>query len=55
MQLVKFCVTEGQHGRPDTVQVWDESQPFAWVAEAGQQMEPTPNGLPTGIEALLPK
>lgn len=50
VQLAKFCVTEGEHGRPDKVRVWDESAPFAWVSEqAGHQMAPTYSGVPSAV------
>ena len=47
-QLVKVCVT-GDH-----VQVWDESQPFAWLAPVGGYA-PTPSGEPSALAPYLAK
>lgn len=56
VQEVRFCVFEGEHGRPDQVKVWDVTQPFAWVQEDnGGQMEPDPGYLPSGIRSALAK
>jgi hypothetical protein len=51
VQLVKVCVTETP-GRPDKVQVWDETGPFAWEVPASGP-EPTPSGLPDSIAGML--
>jgi hypothetical protein len=51
VQLVKVCVTE-QRGRPDRVQVWDETGPFAFEVPASG-IEPTPHGLPSSIAGML--
>jgi hypothetical protein len=51
VQLVKVCVTT-QRGKPDKVQVWDESGPFAWEVPASGPA-PTPTGLPDSIAGML--
>lgn len=51
VQLVKVCVTE-QRGKPDKVQVWDETGPFAWEVPASGPA-PTPTGLPDNIAGML--
>jgi hypothetical protein len=51
VQLVKVCVTE-QRGRPDKVQVWDVTGPFAWEIPA-DGWAPTPSGLPDSIAGML--
>lgn len=51
VQLVRVCVTE-QRGKPDKVQVWDETGPFAWEVP-GSGPAPTPSGLPDGIAGML--
>jgi hypothetical protein len=51
VQLVKVCVTE-QKGKPDVVQVWDETGPFAWEVP-GSGPAPTPSGLPSDIAGML--
>src|SRR5580693_1593443 len=51
VQLVKVCVTE-QRGKPDKVQVWDVTGPFAWEVPASGPA-PTPTGLPDNIAGML--
>ena len=51
VQLVKVCVTETR-GKPDKVQVWDETGPFAFEVPASG-IEPTPHGLPSSIAGML--
>jgi hypothetical protein len=41
-----------QRGKPDKVQVWDETGPFAWEIPASGPA-PTPTGLPDSIAGML--
>lgn len=52
VQLVKVCETIGPWGKVRAVTATDESAPFAWVSQGGDQGG-HPAGLPGQIEGLL--